>query len=111
MLLFDISEKKVYNSNILRAKNDNMVVYYIISDSKKNTNGIFDSIDIDDFTGCFSEGQNAISGNLKSVRCKNPNYLRIASKIKNTMIYIETVVENESNANAIINMIGYGVYN
>ena len=97
----------VYNSKVLLAQRDNLLIYYIISDSRKTSAKIFNSIEMKNYGECLVDGTETVSGNYKEIYCQDSNYIKLSSKIKNTMIYVESVFEMLGVVESHLKEIGY----
>ena len=97
----------VDNSDIFLAERENINIYYIVSDKVKTSKRIFEQIDQSDFSDCLLNGQGTISGSYKSRTCENPNYIKIAYKIKNTIMYAEAPLYKEDIITNIFKEFGY----
>ena len=102
-----IEKLEVYDSTVYLAAKDDINFYYIINDNKRTINKIYEELNKSSFSDCTSGGQGSISGDYIERKCENPSYLRIGSKIKNTMIYTESKLESKDNVETILYRLGY----
>ena len=105
--VFGIENLKIHNSTVLLAKKDDMMIYYIVSDSRKETVNTFDDFYENYLNRCLSGDKSFRSGYYVEFECKNPNYVKIAYRIKNTMVYSESKIESKQLVKDIFNKIGY----
>lgn len=105
-----IDNLKINNSQIYLAQKDNINIYYIIGEKIRNTNQTYESFEVfepNSNNNCFLNEKSGISGNYKEETCENPNYIKLAYKIKNTMIYVESSIEQKDTIENILKTIKY----
>lgn len=103
-----IENINVENSEIVLAQNNDILIYYIISDKRKNAELSFDSFDKTAYSDCLTGWQASTVGNKKEVTCQNPSYYKTAIQVRNTMIYAKGSLENKDTIDRTITNSGYG---
>ena len=96
------------NEKIIVAYKDDVFVYFIESENRIEMNKVFDSFYEGNLVLCKSNSQTfENSGLRKRTTCSDPDYVKTAYKIKNTMIYIEGNSKNNNTIEEILEELGY----
>ncbi len=96
------------NEKIIVAYKDDVFVYFIESENRIEMNKVFDSFNEGNLALCKSNSQTfENSGLRKRTTCSDPDYVKTAYKIKNTMIYIEGNSKNNNTIEKILEELGY----
>lgn len=102
-------EEKTINANkIFLAYKDNVKIYYIITKNIREIRKVYDILQEDNFEECLLGQNKEVSGNYILKECKKTSYVKIISRVKNTIIYGETDFENKIRIKLSLFNLGYG---